>query len=130
MKKQVKERFQEMILEVVRDLPLYPSPYKSDTTWIAEELVRRYRNELIRMGIIENPIETLYFGDKPRHVAEAWAIHDKVLRQLNNLHREGKVAKRIDYGGKGKGRNYKFIRWGRHAKRDIIERKGSDRDEA
>lgn len=127
MRGQIKRRFQEMILEVVKDLPLYPSSYQSDTTWIAKELVKRYRDELIKMGIIEYPIETLYVCNRPRCVDEAWQIHDKVLRQLNNLHREGKIAKKIDYGRRGKGRNYTFIRWRRHAKEEI--RRGSMRKE-
>ncbi|MBW2672019.1 MAG: hypothetical protein JRD89_01220 [Deltaproteobacteria bacterium] len=112
MKKEVKKRFQEMILDVVQNLSLYPSPYYSDTTIIAQEVARKYRRELIEMGLL-SPQESYWHA---RSVVDGWWIHDKVLRQLNNLHKEGKIAKRMDYGGEGKGRNYTFIRWGRRAK--------------
>jgi len=115
-----KRQFQKMILDVVQSLPLYPSPYESDTTWISCELAKKYEGELIKMGIIpkwyvklENEPNRIHY--RPREVTEGWIIQDKVLRQLNNLHKEGKIAKKMDYGGEGQGRNYTFIRWGRHA---------------
>jgi len=111
MKKAIKKRFQEMILEIVdRWLPSYSSPYYSDTTFIARELARQHRKELIEMGLLPpNREETHYHHPD---VEDGWYIQSAVLRQLNNLHKEGKIKKKLDYGGRGKGRNFTYIRWG------------------
>lgn len=103
MKKDVKKRFQEMLLDAVKKLPMYPSIYQSDTTWIANYLCRTHPRELIKMGIID-------------HVDDSYWKRHKFLRQLNNLHKEGRLAKKIEYGGEGQGRNWTFVRWGPHAR--------------
>ena len=120
MKKEVKKRFQEMVLEAVRSLPIYPHSHLSDTTVISWEVAKRHRNELIKMGILCDLSEIyreagMKMDPYTRHISEGYRIQDRVLRQLNNLHREGKVAKKMSYGGAGQGRNYTFIRWGKHA---------------
>ena len=92
-----------MILLVLKDKPQYLW-YMSDTTWIAQKLVQRFRKELIAMGILKHPIERVSYS-YPRYVDEGYRIQSKVLRQLNNLYKEGKVEKEMDYGGEGTGRN-------------------------
>lgn len=107
MKSVVKKRFQEMILKAVRKLPRYPDYYHSDTTFVAQQVAKDYLKELIEMGIL--------ISSKVDFVDNGYFIQSKVLRQLNNLHKENKVAKRIEKGEEGTGRNWTFIRWGRNA---------------
>jgi hypothetical protein len=119
MKKKVKERFQEMIMESLKEMPTYPSNHQSDTTWISVNLARKHEKELVEMGIVPEELLSIPFiptiPNQPRDSVIGWRIQNRVLRQLNNLHKSGKVEKTIDYGGEGKGRNYTFIRWGKHA---------------
>jgi len=102
MKKVVKKRFQEMILEVAADMPIYPDGYRSDTSWITQQIVIRYSEELEKMGI---NIPYFYFAE-----------YNPVLTQLNNLHKEGKIDKHVMKGEAGSGHNWTLILWGKHAR--------------
>ena len=103
MNKETRTRFQEMLLDAVKQMPIYPSIYQSDTTWIANYLCEKHTRELIQMGIIE-------------HRDDSYWMRHKFLRQLNNLHKEGLLAKKIEYGGEDQGRNFTCVRGEQHAR--------------
>lgn len=111
-----REKLQDFLLEAVRNLPIYPSPRYSDTTWIAEELARKHLKELLEFDLVSRRYVELP-SDKPQWYWVDCYVHNFVLRELNRLHGMGKIDKKISYGGKGQGRNYTFIRWGKHARR-------------
>lgn len=94
MKKEVKDRFIEIILESLRKLPMYPDLYRSTTTLLAEYIDKHHDAELRKLGIYLDPMEPA-----------------PLLRQLNNLHRQGKVRKQ---SVRGRG-SYRQIFWGKHA---------------
>ena len=103
MKHTVKRRLQEMLLEAVSVMPEDPEPNISDTTLIAQWVCKKYTRELIKMGIIDDS-------------SDAFWKSSKFLLQLNNLHRDGKILKKIEYGGKETGHSFTIIRWGDHAR--------------
>ena len=108
MNKIQKEFLIKIILEATNELSRYSSPYQSDTSIICYKIAKDYGRKIINLEIIKE-IEHNPFH--PRAEIISWDIHDKVLRQLNNLAKEELVIKRLDYGGEGKGRNYTFGRW-------------------
>lgn len=99
MKKEVRERFQEIILEAVKRLPIHPRVGYSDTTLIVETLIDRYRRELEELGI----------DTKCEH-GPLFSFERTVLRQLNNLHKMGRVTKRV-LSSEESGTNFTLIRW-------------------
>lgn len=109
MNKEQRDKFRELLLDQISNLPLYPSNNQSDTTIIAYRLCNQCAHVLYRLRILKGDYDNRFY---PAEVKMAENIHSTVLRELNKMHKEGLVRKAYDHGGKSKGHNWTFIRWG------------------
>jgi hypothetical protein len=106
MNKVQREFLQKAILKAITSLPVYPNQDQSDTTYISYTIADKYAGKLFELKIIEGEYDNYH----SRSEQISWAIHDKVLRQVNRLKIEGYIKTTQDYGGEGRGRNYTFLR--------------------